>query len=338
MADVREARRYRSPAARLGLVSAAAIVLLLAHVGVGSVVLRSPLEVLNEIARGPTGDTGFNDIVWQLRLPRALGCMLIGGILGSVGSALQALFRNPLADPYVVGVSSGAAAGGTLAILLGLAGAWWNLGTMILAFAGGLGALGLVFAISGRRGAVEMKTMLLAGVVVGSLLAALLAFMLQLAGQDSNVILRWLLGSTSDMFWNRIGILAVALVAGLSLLVRQSKGLNAFAVGESTAQRLGVDIERLKLTVLLTGSAMTAVAVGTAGIIPFLGLVAPHLSRRILGTDWRISLPGSALVGAGLLLAADIVAQRAIPGQEVQVGIVTALIGAPFLLALMRKA
>ena len=139
------------------------------------------------------------------------------------------------------------------------------------------------------------------------------------------------------MFWNRIAAMSVVMALGGSVLLLQTKSLNAFAISEETAQRLGVDTSSLKSVVLVTGTAMTAAAVGSTGIIGFLGLVAPHISRRLLGVDWRWSLPGSALLGSALLLLADIVAQRAIPNTELPVGVVTALLGAPFLLILLRR-
>jgi iron complex transport system permease protein len=314
-----------------------------------------PADVLHELFRGMRSGEAANTIVWQVRLPRALGCLLIGGILGAVGSAFQALFRNPLAEPYIVGVSSGAAVGGVLAIVLGLGQMLAGLMVPVLAFAAGLASLALVFAIARRHGVVEVTTLLLSGVVVGSLLSAMLSLILLAAGRDTNQVLRWLLGSTSPMDWNRLAMLAVALLAGGAALVLQTRRLNAFAFSEDTAQRLGVDTGRLKAAVLVVGTAMTAVAVGAAGIIGFLGLVAPHIARRLLGVDWRVSLAGSAIFGAILLLLSDIVAQRGVPTVEalliaagamaerpvsvvdLPVGIVTALLGAPFLLVLLRR-
>lgn len=327
------------PKASLALAFIAILVCLVLHVKLGSTVQTTLAEVVSEIFKGNTGEGGVNLIVWQIRLPRALGCALVGALLGAVGSAFQALFRNPLAEPYIVGVSSGAAVGGTLALVLGFSTIWAGLGLLATAFAGGVLALALVFAIAGRRGVIDVRTLLLAGVVISSLLSAVLALILALGGYDTNIILRWLLGSTDKVFWNQIGIMSVVLLVGVVLLVLQAKKLNAFAVGEHSAQQLGVDVERLKLVVLGVGAAMTAVAVGVAGMIGFLGLVAPHLARRIMGVDWRWSLIGSAFIGSALLLAADILAQRALgDGRELQVGIVTALVGAPFLLVLMKKS
>lgn len=331
-------RASRVPWTLLLLIGLAGLLAFLVHVGLGSTLFISPWRVVHELLRGDAGGPDpINSVIWRIRLPRAIGCALIGGLLGTVGSAFQALFRNPLAEPYIVGVSSGAAVGGALAVVLGFAGAWGGMGIMLAAFVTGLLSLALVFSMASRRGVVQVQTLLLAGVVVGALLSAVLSLILLAAGQDTNQVLRWLLGSTTPMFWNRIVVMAVVMVGGGAIMLRQTKHLNAFAISEETAQRLGVDTSALKSLVLITGTAMTAVAVGSSGIIGFLGLVAPHISRRLLGVDWRWSLPGSALLGSTLLLAADIAAQRAIPDTELPVGVVTALLGAPFLLVLLRR-
>lgn len=301
----------------------------------------SPIEVAGELINGRS-EGPIGNIVWAIRLPRAIGCLLVGAILALVGSAFQALFRNPLAEPYIVGVSSGAAVGGALALLLGIGTAWsgfWDgLGMTACAFVAGLISLSLVFSLSRRRGVVDVQTLLLAGVVTGSMLSALLSMILLASGEDTNKVLRWLLGSMTPMYWNRLAVMAIALFVGGAILIRQSKYLNAFAVGESTAQHLGVNTRRLKPIILVVGTAMTAATVGAVGVVGFLGLVAPHIARRILGVDWRWSTIGSAFIGAGLLLAADLLAQTAIPDTELNVGIVTALLGAPVLIVLLRKS
>ncbi|MCO5297751.1 MAG: iron ABC transporter permease [Fimbriimonadaceae bacterium] len=325
----------RAPVSLLAVLGVAAFVVLLVRIGSGTTFI-APGDVLREILHGDTGER-INVIVWRIRLPEALTCVLVGAILGIVGSAFQALFRNPLADPYIVGVSSGSAVGGALALVLGIGVAWAGLGMMACAFVGGLLALIAVFHLSRRRGVVDVTALLLAGVVLGALLSAVLMLVLLASGRDTNQVLRWLMGSTSPAHWNRVAILAAALGGGGFALVRQTRALNAFAVEESSAQRLGVDTERLKRTVLLAGTAMTAVAVGSVGIIGFLGLVSPHIARRLTGVDWRWSMLASGLIGAALLASADIVARHATP-DGIPVGIVTALLGAPFLIVLMRRA
>lgn len=343
MVALRATDRSPSLFGTLALLLALVGVAFVLHLGLGSssggLGLRlTPWEVVSELFRGRMPDTTTgNDIIWLIRLPRALGCLLAGGLLGVVGSAFQSLFRNPLADPFIVGVSSGSAVGGALAILLGFAGVAAGLGLLAASFVCGMLSLGLVFSLATRKGAVDVQTLLLSGVVVGAMLSAVLALLLMAGGLDANQVLRWLLGSATPMYWPKIYAMAVALLVGGALLLLQSKSLNALSLGEHTAQRLGVDTRKLKPTVLVTGTAMTAVCVGSVGIIGFLGLVAPHIARRVVGVDWRRSLAGSALIGMSLLLCADVVAQWGLPGGEVPVGVVTALLGAPFLLVLLRR-
>lgn len=330
-------RRSRPIRVRLTLLLSGVVAAFVLHVGIGSYLWIAPWEVLAEIAAGPNGSpAGIHSIIWDIRLPRALGCLCVGATLGAVGSAFQALFKNPLAEPYIIGVSSGAAVGGALAVVLGVSALWSGLSGLVFAFAGGLGALGLVMGLARRRGTLSVPTLLLSGVVIGSLLSAILTLVLLAAGEDTNRVLRWLLGSTTPMFWSRALVLGIVLVLGGYLLIRETRRLNLFAMGEDDAQRLGVNTRALKRTVLVTATAMTATTVGAVGIIGFVGLVAPHISRRFLGVDVRHSLAGSFLVGAGILLCADLLAQRLVSGMDLPVGAVTAVIGAPALLVLLR--
>jgi iron complex transport system permease protein len=305
--------------------------------------------VVRELFRGPVEGDSANTVVWAIRLPKALYCVLAGGILGVVGSAFQALFRNPLAEPYTIGVSSGAAVGGAMAQIIGLDAGLAFLGTPLLGFVGGMLSLVLVLALARRKSGEDTTTLLLAGVVVSSLLSAVLSVIILMSGADTNRLMRWLLGSTSPQFWERVGVLAAVLVVGITLLYPLTKRLNALAIGEISTRRLGIDPNRLRWIVLIVGTAMAATAVGTVGAIAFLGLVAPHIARKLMGVDWRWSLPGSLAVGAGLMIAADVIAQRLLPwaGQvltgkellatELPVGVVTALIGAPSLIMLLRR-
>jgi iron complex transport system permease protein len=309
--------------------------------------MLSPAGVLKELFAGPNSDSNWSNLVWHVRLPRGLACLCVGGILGGVGSAFQALFRNPLADPYVVGVSSGAATGGVIAMLAGLAEVGGGIYVDAAAFIGGMLSLALVLVLAGKRGATNVVTLLLSGVVVGSMLSGVLSLAILASGRDATQLLRWLLGNTYNAQWPGVAIMAVALVAGGIVLAKQAKSLNVFAIGEETARRLGINTHRLKAIVLITGAAMTAVAVGSCGLIAFLGLAAPHISRSLLGVDWRRSLVGSIVVGSCLLLIADVLTQRVIPlatGRfgfqpviDLPVGVVTALIGAPSLLILLRR-
>lgn len=316
----------------------------LVHLNVGSHEWYAPWQVVGELLRGHISDSDHpaNNIVWSIRLPRVLECVFVGGILGAVGSAFQAQLRNPLAEPYIVGVSSGAAVGSAIAMTFGFDAWLGGLGGAACGFVTGLMALALVYALASRRGVVDVANLLLAGVVIGALLASVLSMTILLSGQNANRVLAALLGTMSTASFEKDWVLGVALLAGSVILVRQTRRLNAFAIGEDTAARMGVDVGRLRAIVLITGTAMTAAAVGAVGVIGFLGLVAPHIARRLLGVDWRYSLIGSGLIGAALLIASDLIAQR-IGGMfqmaltDVPVGIVTAIIGAPSLLILIRK-
>lgn len=317
----------------------------LGTIDISEVSHRSALfTVLRELIRGPADiSDSSNAIVWQVRLPRAATCLLVGGLLGTVGSAFQALLRNPLADPYIIGVSSGSAVGGAIAIVCGVGGAFGNLGIALPGFLTGALTLALVYGMAVRRGVLDVKTLLLAGVVIGSLLTAILTMVLLVAGKDERTVLYFLMGDMSETSWSKAALLAVALAVGSILLVRETRRLNAFAIGDETAKRLGVDVHRLSRIVLIVGGGMTAAAVGTVGIIGFVGLAAPHIARRLVGVDWRWSLPSSLAVGSLLLICADLVAQRFFsavthtPGFDMPVGIVTAVLGAPSLLILLRK-
>lgn len=332
---------------RFGVLAFLLFAVTLLHIGFGSTALLSPGEVIREIFNGPGGGNTESVVVWSIRLPRALACLFTGGILGIVGSAFQALFRNPLAEPYVVGVSSGAAVGGALAEVAGLGSVLWGLGQVGLSFLGGLASLGLVMFLSRRAGVTRTGTLLLSGVVLGSMLSALLSLVLLAAGRDTNQLLRWLLGDATSVTWPKVSILVLGFFICAFALSRIGSGLNAMAIGEETARRLGIETVKLRNVVLILGTAAVAATVGAVGVIGFLGLVAPHIARTIFGVDWRRSLPASLLIGSILLLGADALAQRGIPAltealgvtpvTDIPLGVVTALIGAPSLLILLRK-
>ena len=327
------ARRFR-PLPILLLLAAGLVIAFILHLSYGGTWLL-PADVLRELKNGMTNGPQ-NWIVWQIRLPRALACVAVGAMLAISGASFQSLFKNPLADPYIIGVASGAAVGGVLSLIFHIGG-FYGLGTMGLGFVTGLLSLLLVFALAQKRGVVDVTTLLLAGVVVGSLLAALTSLMLYMNGEDTVRVLAWLMGNMSPMFWHTVLILSIACVIGSFILLLQGRNLNAFAIGESTARHLGINTSRLKFVVLVTGSAMISVCVGAVGIIGFLGLAAPHIARRLLGVDWRVAMPGALITGPIVLLVSDILAQRVLSETPMPVGVVTALIGAPFLLVLLRR-
>lgn len=291
-----------------------------------------------ELVSGPGGAGADNVILWQIRLPRSLGGLVAGGILGTVGACFRTYFRNPLAEPYVLGVASGAAATAALVVLAGLSVVAGGLLMSLAGAVGGVLTLSLVWALGGGfSGRFDVVRLLLAGVVIGSLMGAFVTLVLLLAGKDTNQVLRWLLGSLTPMFWPKLGVLAGALGVGGAVLYRQTRWLNAVGFEGDGAGHLGVDFQRLSLVVLGVGTAMVGLLVGSVGMIGFVGLVAPHIARGLVGPDLRRSFWVSGLVGACLVLAADLGAQKLIVGAELPVGAVTALLGAPVLLMIAGK-
>lgn len=314
----------------MGLVAAFVLAFAL-HLAVGDVAY-SPKELLIALF-----GSEYDPVIMNFRLPRATAAVFAGISLGLAGSALQSLFRNPLADPYVSGVSSGAGVGGALAFLLGW-GEWFHyLGKVGFAFLGGAVSLGLVVMLSRKRGTLYADRLLISGVMVGALFSALMMVLIFYAGDNERTVMNWLMGSITPMFWDRVLILFVSCLIGGAMLISQSKRLNVLALGTDVAKRSGIHPERLAMTVMAAVTLLVSVTVGIVGVIGFLGLVAPHLARRFVGVDWRQSLIASGLIGGALLSVADVIAQVAIKGVELQVGIVTAVLGAPFLLAMLRK-
>ena len=304
----------------------------------------APLEVARALGHrllgglvAPPADTLTTDIVWDLRLPRVLLAALVGALLSVAGVALQGMLGNPLADPYLVGVSSGAAVGAGVAILLGFASAWGGFGLPLCAFAAALVTMAFVLALARVGGRLHTASFLLAGIVAGSFLAALMNFLLVLAGQEQARILQWMMGYLGNADWPRVLALAPAAVAGIVLFAWAGPGLDAFSFGEDTARSVGVDVERFKAGTLTLAALLTAASVAVSGVIGFVGLVVPHIARRLVGPPHRPLVPVAALLGAVLTVLADLVARTVRPGEELPVGVVTALIGAPFFCYLLRR-
>lgn len=272
------------------------------------------------------------DVVLQLRLPRALAGFACGGLLALAGALMQVLLRNPLADPYVLGISGGAGVGALLAILLGLT----ALGISGLAFAGALGAMLLVFGLAHGDGSWTQTRLLLTGVIVAAGCGAVVALMLSIAPEHKlRGMLFWLMGDLAQANDPKptLILLAVAVVAVLPF----ARELNLLARGTDTAQALGVAVGRLRRLVYAVASLATAVAVTAAGSIGFIGLIVPHLVRLATGNDQRLLLPASALAGGSLLVLADTLARTIVAPQQLPVGVLTALIGVPVFLFLLAR-
>lgn len=281
---------------------------------------------------------GTVSIIWNLRLPRVLLGALVGSSLALAGVTFQGLLRNPLADPFTIGVSSGAAAGATLALLLrqlvGL-----NLPHMIplFAFVGAVLAMFFVYNLAKIGATVPVVTLLLSGVVVSSFLSAVISMTMVLAGQNMQGIFFWLSGGLTMRSWQHLWFVIPYLVLGGLVLYSFARELNIMLLGEEAAHNLGVSVERTKKILLVTASLVTASAVSVSGMIGFVGLIIPHAVRIVSGPDHRVLLPASAVVGAIFLIWADVVARTVMAPQEVPVGIITAFVGAPFFIYLLRK-
>lgn len=339
------ARTRRSvPAGPLALLLAAGLLAALtAAVAWGSTSIP-PGEVWSVVWRRLTGHAprpGTNDlIVWQLRLPRALLAALVGAGLGLVGTAMQALVRNPLADPYFLGVSNGASLGAVAAIVLGLGtGGALGLGLSGAAFAGALATFALVWAVARRGGGFAPLRLVLAGVAIGQFLSGFTSYLVLQAGdeQQTHSVLFWLMGSLSGASWPLLAAPAVAVPAVLLLLQARARGLNALLMGDETAAGLGIDVVRLRRELFAVTSLLTGVLVAVSGAIAFVALMVPHVCRLVVGGDHRRLLPVSALFGALLLVVVDLVCRTAMETQELPVGVVTSLIGAPALLYLLDR-
>ncbi len=322
------------------LALAAALVL---AVGAGVMFGTVPLsvgEVTGAIGRGIRGGAaGVGDaLVLGLRLPRVLVSALVGACLAGAGVLYQALFRNPLADPYILGASSGAGLGATLALAALGIGSAALVGVPIAAFLGAVGTVLLVAAIATRRGVMDTLSLLLSGVAVSYTLAALTSFVMVVRRETMSRIVFWMMGGVQTADWSQAGIVAVMLAAGLVLPLVYARELDIVLLGDERAGQLGVEVERLKRLMLAAASLMVAAAVSVAGLIGFVGLMTPHMARVVLGPSHRLLLPASVLSGAIVMVVADLVARTVIAPVELPIGIVTALAGGPvFVWLLMRS-
>ena len=281
-------------------------------------------------------------ILFQIRLPRVVGGALIGAALATAGVLFQGLLRNPMADPYIIGTSSGAALGATIAMVLPIDLTFLGFGLVPLAaFVGALGAVFIVYNLARVGGKTPIVSMLLAGFVVSALLAAVISFMMAISGRldlSIHAVYSFLMGHVSVVGWGQIAVIAPLVVGGVIASRVFAYHLNAFSLGEEGAAYLGIEVERDKTLILAMGSLLTAAAVSIGGLIGFVGLVMPHAVRLILGPDHRLLLPASALAGATFVVVADLLARVVLAPAEIPVGIITAIVGAPFFLYLLRRS
>ena len=284
-------------------------------------------------------------IVYDIRLPRVVMGVLIGAALAVSGAVLQGLFRNPLADPGLVGVSAGSSLGAVAVIVLGatvlgpLTALFGNFALPLAAFVGGLATTLALYRISTRQGRTSVATMLLAGIALAALAMAFTGMLIFMADdRQLRDLTFWSLGSLAGATWQKIGVIAPIIVVALAATPFLARGLNALALGEATASHLGIPVQRLKYVAIVAVSAAVGASVAVSGGIGFVGIVVPHLLRLLIGPDNRYLLPSSALLGASMLLLADAVSRTIVAPAELPIGIVTAAAGAPFFLwILLRK-
>lgn len=320
----------RHPAFVLGILGVVAVLALLASVMLGSVAL-TPGDVIVALLGG--GSDLPRILVLELRLPRSLAAFATGGLLAIAGALMQVLLRNPLADPYVLGISGGAAVGALLAMISGL-GLTWVSGS---AFAGALLSTLIVFGLAHGTGSWTPTRLLLTGVVVAAGWGAVITFLLAVRpSPELPGMLYWLMGDLTHARGSTLPWLTLALIIGLTLPLGRS--LNVLARGPLQAAVLGVAVRRLEWTVYLLAAAVTAVAVTTAGTIGFVGLIVPHMLRLVIGNDQRLLLPASALAGGILLTLADTIARTIIAPEQLPVGVITAMLGVPVFLYLLYRS
>lgn len=277
-------------------------------------------------------------IVLSIRIPRILLGVLVGAALSSVGAAFQGMFKNPMADPYVIGISSGAALGATLAIITQFTFAFVGIsGISLGAFIGALTSTFLVYMIAKVKNKIPMTVLLLSGIAIGQFFTAIMSFLMVIYSNDLDKIIFWTLGSFSGKGWDQLIPVVIPIIVSIIILNFFARDLNIMLTGEETAKNLGIEVEKVKLIILVLGAFLTSMAVSVSGIIGFVGLIIPHTVRLLVGSDHRILLPTSAVAGGIFMIFADTVARTIISPTEIPVGIITAMFGGPFFIYLLRK-
>lgn len=331
---------------------ATALVLLLAGLLVGGIIASAvtgqlavaPTEVLGSLLRAVGIDTAWaptdpivESTLWVVRFPRIVMGLMVGAALAVAGAVMQAIFGNPLAEPGVVGVSSGAALGASIAITIG-ASVLGGPGVAVFAFLGGLVATLLVYAVARAGGRTEVVTLLLTGIAINAFAQAGIAFVLFIADSASREqIVFWQLGSIAGSMWNQVLIVAVVALFGTLAALFRARRLDLLALGERNARQLGVNVERLRIIAIVLVALLTGAAVAFTGIIAFVGLVVPHIIRMIIGPAHRGLILASAVGGGALLVIADLMTRTLIAGAELPIGMLTSLVGGPFFFYLLYR-
>ena len=346
--DQKVVQRYGNAAHRAGHILGALTIASLLGIGLclqfgaEPIGFQDMLRIVRQTVLGGEGGASVDPlkvILLEVRLPRVLLGFLVGGCLAGVGVVLQAVMRNPLADPYVLGVSSGAALGASIAVLFGI-------GTSVLAltalplcgFVGGLLALTLVYGMAVTRGELSAPSLLLAGVILNAIFSALIMFITSIMEPDRSFgMMAWLMGSLSAHVSPGLTVLSLYLFAGLVMLWRDARRLNIMVFGDDMARTLGVDPRHVTRRLFVTTALITGAVVSVSGLIGFIGMIIPHAARMVFGADNRLLLPASILIGGLFLVIADTVARTLLAPTEMPVGIITALAGGPFFIYLLMR-
>ena len=309
-------------------------------VSVASLMIGSTPMSLGEIWRALTGPADgsaepYRTILLSIRLPRVLLALIVGAGLSLAGAALQALLRNPLAEPYILGISSGGTVGALIAMSAGLGVSY--LITPLFSFIGSGLVMLLVFVLGHRRGTLDSNALLLSGVMAGAFFSAMILLFTALANQDLRTTYLWLIGNLSSADIRSFSVVAPLIVIASIVLVFQSRHFNLIATGDETALHLGVEVDKVKRISYLLASFITGLAVSVSGVVGFVGLVVPHACRLMFGPDHRLLLPASFLAGASYLVACDLLSRLILAPSEIPVGVVTAVVGAPIFIYLLKK-
>ncbi len=286
----------------------------------------------------PTWEGPIETAILNIRMPRAILAGITGAALAVAGATYQGLFRNPLADPYLIGVSQGAALGAVIGFLIPMGGSGWGLNIVpVFAFLGGLSAVFLVYSFGKVGKTLPMTTLILAGVALGAFLSAVTSYLLITSGESLHGISSWLMGGFSSPKWNQVWVTLPFSTVGALFICLYGRPLNVMQFDEEQAQQLGINVEKTKRVLLVAATLITAAAVSFGGIIGFVGIIIPHAVRLIWGPDFRFLLPLSMVCGSIFLVIADLLARIVLSPMEIPLGIVTAFFGAPFFLYLLRR-
>ncbi len=308
---------------------------LVAALGLASGAVPLGFGRLWEVLRGSSGSAVEEMIVLDLRLPRVLLAGVVGFGLGQCGVVFQTLLRNPLAEPFILGISSGSALGAIAAIVLGLQ---FPAAVSVCAFGGGLVTIALILGISQGRGSMNTTTLLLTGVVLNAFFYSIIMFFVSTSTEEKlHALLFWLYGDLGRSQYLHVAAVAPVVILGALFLYGYAKSLNLLAAGDEAAHHLGIEVEKTKIVLFVTLSLITGFVVSVSGVIGFVGLIVPHLVRMVLGSDHRVLLPAAGLFGACFLVAADTAARVVIAPTELPVGVITAFLGAPFFILVLNR-